>query len=73
MIYNGFQWKHWRKIMGKTFEEWFKEVNNLGELEDRVYVIGNWSDEDYFSYSEFEEVLRETWEASRQNMATKDI
>lgn len=31
-IYNGFQWKLWRKIMGKTFEEWFEEI--FDDLED---------------------------------------
>lgn len=59
--------------MGKTFEEWFGEVNRDGQLEDRVYYIGKYSDENYFSYGGFEEVMKEAWEASRQNMTIKDI
>ena len=59
--------------MGKTFEEWFEEVNCNGQLEDRAYYPGKWSGGDYFSYSGFEEVMKEAWDASRQNMTTKDI
>ena len=59
--------------MGKTFEEWYEEVNGDGSLSSRVYVTSNWSDGDYFSYNEFEEVMKEAWEASRQHMTTRDI
>ena len=59
--------------MGKTFEEWFEEANKHGALEDRVYHIRNYSGGDYFSYIRFEEVMKEAWDASRQNMTTKDI
>ena len=59
--------------MGKTFEEWFEEVNGDGSLEDRVYCVSNYSSGDYFSCVGFEEVMKEAWEASRQNMTTKDI
>ena len=34
--------------MGKTFEEWFEEVNGDGQLEDRTYYLGKWPDGDYF-------------------------
>ena len=59
--------------MGKTFEEWFEEVNGDGSLEDRAYYVGKCSGGDYFSYVGFEEVMKEAWDASRQNMTTKDI
>ena len=59
--------------MGKTFEEWFEEVNGDGSLEDRVYYVSKYADGDYFSYNEFEEVMKEAWEASRQNMTTKEM
>ena len=59
--------------MGKTFEEWFEEVNGDGSLEDRAYYAGKYPGGDYFSYSGFEEVMKEAWNASRQNMTTKDI
>ena len=54
-IYNGFQWKLWRKIMGKTFEEWFEEI--FDDLED-------WNPYD---------LMKKAWDASRQNMTTRDI
>ena len=44
--------------MGKTFEEWFEEVNGDGSLEDRVYHVSNYSGGDYFSYVGFEEVMK---------------
>ena len=59
--------------MGKTFEEWYAEVNKHEELEDKVYVVGMYHDDDYFSYSEFELALKAAWDASRQNMTYKDI
>lgn len=59
--------------MGKTFEEWFEEVNGDGPLEDRVYHVSNYSGGDYFSYVGFEEVMKEAWDASRQNMTARDI
>ena len=68
-----FQWKLWNSSMGKTFEEWFEEVNGDGQLEDRTYYLGKWPDGDYFSYVGFEEVMKEAWEASRQHMTTRDI
>ena len=54
--------------MAKTFEEWYKENEYLDDL---VY------DPDYFdgvfSYAEFEKALKMAWDASRQNMTTRDI
>ena len=43
--------------MGKTFEEWFEEVYD-----------GRWG-----RGSLIFNVMKESWEASRQNMTTKDI
>ena len=48
-------------------------VNCGGKLEDRTYYLGKWPDGDYFSYVGFEEVMKEAWDASRQNMTTRDI
>ena len=59
--------------MGKTFEEWFEEVNRNGRLEYKVYHVGRHLAADYFSHSGFEEVMKEAWEASRQHMTTRDI
>ena len=59
--------------MSKTFEEWFKEVNGDGSLEDRAYYTGDYPGEGYFSYCGFEEVMKEAWDASRQNMTARDI
>ena len=38
-----------------------------------LYHYGKWPDGDYFSYVGFEEVMKEAWDASRQNMTTRDI
>ena len=57
--------------MGKTFDEWFEEVNQHGALEDKVFKVGNF--DCWFSYSGFEETLKEAWDASRQNMTARDI
>lgn len=59
--------------MAKTFEEWFDEANSDGQLEGKAYHVGKYFNEDYFSYNGFEEVMKEAWEASRENMTYKDI
>ena len=52
--------------MDKTFDEWCKD--NLFELSGKVYYNQN-----YFSNMDFRQVLKKVWDASRQNMTTRDI
>ena len=63
MTYNGFLWKLWRKIMGKTFDEWF---------EKHAVALRR-----YLDYTGDDKELKATvnliWAASRQNMTTRDI
>lgn len=61
----GFQWKHWRKTMGKTFEEWYSENGWWIENNVQDQAEGHWAD--------LEKYLKLAWDASRENMTTRDI
>ena len=63
MIYNGSVWSSWRKIMGKTFDEWWEEnkadwCNVMNRLPNDLQAKA---------------IARITWAASRENMTVKDI
>ena len=59
--------------MGKTFEEWFGEV--CGVVYSELYsttTVDIYGDIELDGY-EIKNQLQKAWEASRQNMTTKDI
>ena len=52
-----------------TFDEWY--LKNCFRFEEEIYKVDQY--DSWFSLSGMERVLKEAWEASRQNMTYKDI
>ena len=57
--------------MAKTFDEWWED--NSFDLSDKVFYHQLTGGRAYFSNKHFKDVLKDTWDASRQNMTYKDI